>query len=250
MAPVRILLSADTVGGVFTYACDLVRGLRERDVEVVVATFGDALSPAQRTALAGAGPAAVHESTLRLEWMEQPWGDVAAARAWLLELAARERVDLVHLNGYAHAAADWPVPVLVGAHSCVLSWWRGVHDADAPAAWQRYKREVRAGLRRADAVVAPSVSMLADVDRFYGPLGAVMQVIPNGSSAPAAPAQTPKEPFVLGAGRLWDDAKNLGLLDRAAAALPFEVRVAGPLGDRTPRHARALGPLDAEALRA
>src|SRR5205085_5739506 len=55
----------------------------------------------------------------------------------------------------------------------------------------------------------------------------------------------PKEPFVLAAGRVWDEAKNLLCLDRVAARLRWPVRLAGaadhPHGGRVElAHAEAL----------
>jgi glycogen(starch) synthase len=253
----KVLLSADSVGGVFTYAVDLVAGLRAHDVEVTVATGGAPLTAEQRAALSRAGAAGVHASALRLEWMRDPWDDVAAARDWLLELADRERPDVVHLNAYAHAAADWPVPVVVGGHSCVLSWWRAVHGADAPARWDRYRAAAGAGLRRADAVVAPTTAMLAQLQRLYGPLPGLALVVPNGSSAPQAPVASlaAKEAFVLAAGRLWDPAKNLAALDAAARGLGHDVLVAGALVDEggavaTASAVHVLGHLPAHELAA
>jgi hypothetical protein len=92
--------------------------------------------------------------------MDEPWEDVAAAGRWLLGLEARFRPDIVHLNGYAHAALPFEAPVLVVGHSCVLSWWRAVKGVDAPPDWDRYRREVRAGLHAAGLVLAPTRAML------------------------------------------------------------------------------------------
>ena len=238
----KVLMTADTVGGVFTYAADLARGLRDEDVEVVVATMGDPLRDDQRAAL----PADVHESTFRLEWMDEPWDDVAAAGEWLRGLCEQERPDVVHLNGYAHGALEWPVPSVVVGHSCVASWWRAVHGEEAPAGWDRYRCEVAAGLHGADAVVAVTAALARELDAIYGAVDAT--VVHNGSAAPSrAPA---KRPFVLGAGRLWDPAKNLLALDRAAGGLRHPVVVAGELGGEEPRHARATGHLPAAELAA
>ena len=56
------------------------------------------------------------------------------------------------------------------------------------------------------------------------------------------------------AGRLWDEGKNLAVLDRAAARLPVPVEAAGPLqgpnGARIALHHTVTpGPLDAPVLR-
>jgi len=239
---VKVLMTADTAGGVFTYAAELSRALRREGVDVVLATMGGPLRADQRAALDGV----VHESGLRLEWMEDPWDDVAAAGTWLLELCERERPDVVHLNGFAHGALAWPVPAAVVAHSDVVSWWRAVHGADPPAAWDRYRAAVGAGLRGADALVAITAAVARDLHAAYGV--PVPPVVSNGSRAPARSAA--KAPFVLGAGRLWDRAKNLAALDAAAAGLAWPVVVAGALGDARPRHARAVGHRSARELSA
>src|SRR5690349_8796071 len=102
----RVLLTSDAVGGVLTYATELARGLAARGVEVTLAVTGRALAPDQRAELAVPG-VEVHERPGRLEWMEDPWDDVARTGEWLLGLAARAPPDLVHLNEYAHAALPW-----------------------------------------------------------------------------------------------------------------------------------------------
>src|SRR5215207_1647778 len=96
----KILISTDTVGGVLTYTAELAAALEAAGDEVVVATMGPPLRPAQREAL----PSRVHESDFRLEWMEDAWDQVEAAAGWLLALEGEERPDIVHLCSYAHGA--------------------------------------------------------------------------------------------------------------------------------------------------
>jgi glycogen synthase len=244
VAAMKVLMTADTVGGVFTYAADLAAALRARGTEVVLATFGAPPSDDQCRML---GDTRVHPSSLALEWMPDPWRDLAEAEAWLLQVEADERPDVVHLNAYAHGAAPFRAPKLVVGHSCVLSWWRAVQGAEAPDDWRRYRDVVTAGLHGADAVVAPTCWMLDELERLYGPLPARRAVIHNGSSA--SPAGGPKEPFVLAAGRFWDRAKNLAVLDAAAVGLGHPVLVAGETPDGFRSTAvRPLGRLDREQL--
>jgi glycosyltransferase involved in cell wall biosynthesis len=246
----KILISTDTVGGVLTYTAELAAALEAAGDEVVVATMGPRLRQPQREAL----PSRIHESNFRLEWMEDPWDDVAAAGEWLLRLEAEERPDVVHLCSYAHAALPFRAPKVLVAHSDVLSWWRAVHNTEAPASWNRYREETSAGLAGADAIVAPTAAMLGDLERDHLLNPERPQVIPNGSPTPQEPPATSREPFVLGSGRFWDAAKNLAALDAAAKGLSWPVVVAGDLGgsdhgDRAaPRHARATGVLDRPAL--
>lgn len=221
-------MTADTVGGVFTYARDLARA---SGAEVVLATMGGPLPEP----LDGVD---VRASDFRLEWMDEPWADVAAAGDWLRELEAEVRPDVVHLNHYAHAC-QFEAPTLVVGHSCVLSWWQAVHGCQAPPEWDRYREVVREGVAAADAVVAPTAWMLAELDRWYGPLPDERRVIPNGGRGSGRSRR--KEPFVLGAGRLWDPAKGLDRLAAAAAELPWPVRVAGRLDGEAPAGVEHLG---------
>jgi glycogen synthase len=114
--------------------------------------------------------------------------------------------------------------VLVG-HSCVLSWWRAVHGAPAPAAWNRYKLEVECALRSVDLVIAPSRAMLQSLEANYGALPRV-RVIQNARGASRF-RPGPKWDIVLSAGRLWDEAKNVASLAQIAGRLSWPVYVAG-----------------------
>ena len=249
----RVMMTIDAVGGVFTHAVDLIAALGAEDVAVSVVVFGPRLSVDQRRRLERAAPVAIHDSGLALEWMEDPWGDLERAAELLAELERVERPDVVHANAFFCGTLDWRAPLLIGAHSCVRSWWRAVHGIHPPASWNRYSELVRAGLMGADAVVAPSAAMAAALEREYGIGGA--RVIHNGSAAALAPADTPKEACVLAAGRVWDPAKNLATLAAAAGQLRQPVYVAGgDAGDdlEAPGASaiRPLGQLSPEALAA
>ncbi len=221
----RILMTTDTVGGVWTYALELAAGLAGQGVEVDLATMGPAPSEAQRVAAGKLSNLRLHVSTFALEWMENPWGDVDRAGEWLLALEASTRPDVVHLNGYAHGDLPFAAPRIVVGHSCVLSWWRAVRGEEAPASWNVYRRRIGAGLRAAELVVAPSFAMLEALQHHYGPLDAA-EVIYNGRRAERFQPTT-KLPLIFSAGRLWDEAKNLATLDQAARHLPWPVYVAG-----------------------
>ena len=235
-------MTTDAVGGVWTYALELARALAERDVQVTLAVLGPAPSDAQRSAWPD-----LREIPGRLEWEEDPWDDVERAGHALLELEAELRPDVIHSNGYAHGALPWRAPVLVAGHSCVLSWWEAVRGGPAPGAWGRYRDEVRAGLDAAGAVVAPTHAMLDALRRHYGLAADRGRAIANGvrDRRPGVPE---KSPFVLGAGRLWDEAKGLATLDAAAAGLSWPVKVAGAGGGRGAAAAERLGQLDPEAM--
>jgi len=242
----RLLMTADAVGGVWTYALDLARALAPHGVSVSLATMGRLPSASQEAEAARVPGLTLHPSSFALEWMDDPWADVARAGDWLLSLEAALRPDVVHLNGYAHGTLPWRAPVLVAGHSCVLSWWRAVKGEDAPPAWDRYAREVRAGLGAAALAAAPTGAMLNALATHYGPLPP-SRVIPNGRAMGPLTSDK-KEPIVLSAGRVWDEAKNMSALAEAARGLPWPVAVAGdarhPDGREEPLpHVQSLGRL-------
>ncbi|XYH97847.1 glycosyltransferase family 4 protein [Sorangium sp. So ce1128] len=225
--PGRVLMTADAHGGVWTSALELAAALARAGVATVLATLGGPLSPAAREAAAAIPGLELAESDYRLEWMDDPWDDVAAAGDWLLALEARTQPDLIHLNGYCHAALPFRAPRVVVAHSCVLSWWRAVYRRPAPLRYARYRARVAEGLGAAAAVVAPSAAMLRSLAGDYGALGVGRgHVIPHARDrrrfVPAA-----KEAFVFAAGRLWDEGKNLAALEKVAPRLAWPVLVAG-----------------------
>ncbi|HTL55684.1 MAG TPA: glycosyltransferase family 4 protein [Candidatus Limnocylindrales bacterium] len=223
----RVLMTADTLGGVWTYSLELARALQPYGVEIALATMGRRLSRAQRQEAAATRNLTIYESTYKLEWMNEPWEDVERAGEWLLDLQRKVRPSVVHLNGYVHGVLPWEAPKIVVGHSCVLSWWRAVHGTKAPPEWDTYRRAVSAGLKAADAVVTPSRAMLESLRYHYGPLN-LIAVIPNGRSCPPLRPR-PKERLVLTAGRLWDAGKNVQALAQIALELPWPVFCAGQL---------------------
>ena len=242
-----ILMTTDTVGGVWTYAVELSRALARRGVAVTLAALGRT-SEAQRRSARGLD---LFERDFKLEWMDDPWEDVRASGEWLVDLCALVQPDVVHLNGYAHAALPWPAPVLVVGHSSVPGWCDAVRREAPPPRFDRYRDAAVRGASAAAVVVAPTHAMLRELDRFFGPLRAA-RVIPNARD-PRPFATTRKEPLVLAAGRLWDEAKNLHALDEAAAGCPWPVYVAGDPrhpdgGEAGASNARLLGPLEPEEL--
>jgi glycosyltransferase involved in cell wall biosynthesis len=241
----KVLIATDTVGDVFAYTAELSAALEAAGVEVVVATMGPRLRREQRDLL----PARVHESGYRLEWMEDSWVDVAAAGRWLRILEEEERPDVVHLCSYAHGALPLAAPKVVVAHSSVLSWWRAVHGSDAPPECGHYREQMAAGLNGADAVVAPTMAMLEELERDHFLRPGTAHVIHHGSTAPAVASDVGKSALVLGAERVWDAAKNLATLDAAAARLAWPVTVAGDLGSMARlRFAESTGSLGPSAL--
>jgi glycosyltransferase involved in cell wall biosynthesis len=212
----RVLMSVDAVGGVWTYALELRAALAELGVEVTLAAIGPD-APTE--------PGVPYRRCL-LEWQPEPWDDVRRSSEWLARLAREVEAEVVHLNGYSYAAAtEWPAPTVVVGHSCVLSWHEAVRGMPAGAEWDRYRSEVAAGLRAAAAVAAPTRWMLARLRELYGLAGG--SAILNGLAPPRAGAAAAKDSVILAAGRWWDPAKGHDLLACVAPELEWPVEIAG-----------------------
>lgn len=217
-------------------------------VRFLLANMGPKLSLDQRSEVAELANVEMKEATFKLEWMENPWHDLEQAGKWLLALEKEFHPNLIHLNGYIHGNLPWVAPVMVAAHSCVVSWWRAVKGESPPSAWARYADEVGRGLRSCQMVIAPSDAMaeaLVDCYQIEIP-----RVIFNGRTREAAPCLTAKAPIILSAGRLWDEAKNIGCLVTATSGLPWPLALAGDAGeDEIPlANVRLLGKCDRKAM--
>jgi glycosyltransferase involved in cell wall biosynthesis len=221
----RILMTADTVGGVWTYATGLASALAARGADMYLVSMGPRPRADQREMLSKS--VTLIESDLALEWQDPEGADLERAREFLGTVERQVEPALVHLNGYREAIFEWDAPVVVVAHSCVKSWAVACQDTTflAEQRWQHYTRLVASGLDRADAWVSPTYAFGDVVRDLYQPRPP-QTVIWNG----IAPARSPlgnETPLILAAGRMWDAAKNLSLLAEAARDLDWPVFVAG-----------------------
>ena len=242
----RVLMTADAVGGVWTYTLTLIRSLAPFGVQVTLAVLGPPPSGDQLRDLLTLSNVDWCHHPGPLEWMPGGADASASTTAWLVSLAERTAPSIVHLNGYGHAVADFGCPVLVVAHSCVCSWWRAVKREAPPERLDGYRDLVRRGLQAADVVVAPTHAMLAAVTAEYG-LQSAARVIPNGSAL-RVPATWAKEALVFSAARFYDEAKNLALLEHASSSLTWPVVVAGHGPARQACNMTCLGRIDHAAI--
>ncbi len=250
--PRRVLMTLDAVGGVWRYAVDLASGLDRAGIGCVLAGVGP---PPGAAATGGLPDTELVWTGETLDWMAEDEAILDSLPDALVSLARAHRCDLLHLNLPSQAAGlpnrlPGGLPVLVASHSCVPTWWDAVRATPLPQHWAWQRRRNRRGLDRADHVLAPSASHAAALARSYGPVER-LSVVRNATDGPCDVGD--KEPFVLAAGRWWDEAKNAATLDRAARASPWPVRLAGSLcgpdGQRVPvLHAEALGALPPAAM--
>ena len=154
--PGCVLLTADTLGGVWSHSMELARVLSERDVRIVLAAMGRLPSAAQRAEATAIRGLTLHAGPYRLPWMPDPWDDLGRAGEWLIGLAERCKCDLIHLSEPVFAAHPWTAPVVAVAHSCVLSWHVAVRGVDAPDAWERYREAMAVGLPHDNPMLALS----------------------------------------------------------------------------------------------
>src|SRR5436305_760021 len=216
----HILMTTDAVGGVWTYSTTLAHRLVATGCRVTLVTLGPKPSRSRLEQLAGVVPGVdVITTDAALEWMDPEGTDAARAGELLLRIADQLRPDVIHLNSFREACLPWPARVVVVAHSCVLSWWEACRGGlPGDARWLRYGAAVAAGLRAADAWVAPTEAFRRTICRLYQP-ATDGHVINNGIDAVAS--GTPdKRDTVLASGRLWDEAKNIDAVVAVAARLP------------------------------
>lgn len=229
MTSPRVLMTADAVGGVWTYALDLAAGLAERGVHVVLAVLGPAPTAVQAAAAQQVG-VDVLATELSLDWAAGvSCAEMKAAAAAVALLAGETRAHLIHLNSPMLAAAGgYRAPVLGACHSCLSTWWKAVKDGPAPESLRWRAQLLRQGMLACDALVAPSAAFAratAEAHETPPPF-----VVHNGRRRPPPDAfEPPRETAVFTSGRLWDEGKNVRVLDAAAAMTALPIRAAGPL---------------------
>ncbi|GHA45483.1 glycosyl transferase [Salinimicrobium marinum] len=221
----KILMTTDTVGGVWVYSLELCKALQEYDVEVHLAAMGAWPSEAQKQQVETIKNVTLYKSDFKLEWMEDPWEDVEKSNKWINSIYHTIYPDVVHMNNYAHIGEDWTCPTLTVFHSCVQTWWQAVKGTSAPTNWDRYTQVVKESLEASDIVVSPTQSILGKAKNTHD-FSSPAKVIYNGRAMDAS-EEKEKEPFILCIGRIWDEAKNLKLLSHIAKNLPWPVYIAG-----------------------
>ena len=249
--PRKIMMSADAVGGVWSYALELARGLGEKGIALHLVLLGPEPTPSQRAEARAIPSLDMTVTCLPLEWTADRECDLDRVAGHLQDLAGATGADLVHLNAPAHAGTrPWEKPLVITAHSCLGTWWRAVRGGSMPDDMIWRVRRTAQGLARADAVMAPSRSFGEELASTYG-AALPLRIVLNGRK-PASRHCLAKR-HVLTAGRLWDAGKNIRLLDEAAALTRYPVlaagSVAGPNGERQMfRHLHLLGSLPAWKL--
>ena len=225
----RLLLTTDTVGGVWTFTRELTIGLLQRGHSVALVSLGRQPSNAQRSWSAQVNqsyPAKFRFETsdAPLEWMKGNAFAYSLAEALLLRIIREFRVNVVHSNQLCFGALPVDIPKIVTAHSDVLTWAHVCKSEPlAHSDWLRdYCALVSRGLAGADAVVAPTWWMRDALVSRYSTATAV-RVILNGRTLEPLTADGPRLLQAVTVGRLWDEAKGLAVLNEVSASMPVLV---------------------------
>ena len=221
----KILMTTDTVGGVWVYSLELCKALQKYGVQVHLVAMGHWPSEEQEKEAAKLSNVLLYKSDYKLEWMQDPWDDVEKARKWINCIYHTIMPDLVHLNNYAQICGDWECPTISVFHSCVSTWWQAVKGTAVPAHWQQYVETVKNSLQCSDLVVSPSKAILEKAKATHG-FTTESKVIYNGRDL-NFPEKQEKKNIIFCIGRIWDEGKNLMLLSRVAKELPWPVYIAG-----------------------
>lgn len=249
--PRHVFMTADAVGGVWTYVADLAAGLAQAGVRTTLAVIGPAPSDDQLALCSGVPGLSLLETGLTLDWMENDPAAIAAGGRRLSELARASGADLVHLNSPAFAASGgFSAPVVGACHSCLASWWAAVKGGAMPDDFRWRTLALAEGYRACDRLIAPSAAFAEVTSALYG---VAVEAVRNGRSYGGRGPAGDKQAHVLTSGRLWDEGKNLAALDAAAGYMRGRVDAAGPLAGPggavvEPQSVAALGQLDAGTM--
>jgi glycogen(starch) synthase len=225
--PRRVLMTADAVGGVWTYALDLAAGLAGRGVETTLAVLGPLPSDRQSREAEAIDGLVLVGTGLALDWMAATPGEIHTAAEAVRRLAKEARADLAHLNAPALAVGGaYGMPVVGVCHSCLATWWGAVKDDPMPADFRWRAKVLAQGMVGCDMLLAPSHSFAEMVGRTYDIRAP--RVVHNGR-ARLDRRLGGRRPIVFTSGRLWDEGKNVAVLDAAAGISAAPVFAAGPL---------------------
>lgn len=217
----HVLLTSDTVNGIWTYTRELVSGLIARGCRVTLVSFGEIPMPEQTAWMERLAGLHYLPTAFRLDWMQEGEQHFEEASDYLCALATELKPDLMHLNHLCYGALPVRVPRIVVAHGDLITWWKAVHGREPKeSAWLRwYRNTISQGLADADAVVAASEWMLCALKSSYS-AGGHGSVIHHGRNPILFNPYVKKEDSVLAIGRLVDPAKQVALLTQQRQPVP------------------------------
>jgi glycogen(starch) synthase len=217
----HVLITTDTMNGIWTYTRELACGLIARGYRVTLVSFGEIPMPEQTAWMDRLPDLHYVPTAFRLDWMEEGQQHFEEASEYLSGLVKEIKPDLLHLNHLCYGALPVRVPRVVVAHGDLVTWWKAVHGREPKeSTWLRwYRRTISQGVAEADAVVGPSEWMLCALRASYGG-GTREAVIHHGRNPVLFNPYVKKEESVLAIGRLVDPAKQVSLLTLQKQMVP------------------------------
>ncbi len=225
----HVLVTTDTLSGVWTYTRELVAGLVGRDIQVTLVSFGEIPVPDQTAWMDNLDGLEYHPTAFRLDWMQDGERDFKDSSAYLVALIKERKPDLLHFNHPCYGSLAVRTPRIVVAHGDFINWWKAVHGHEPKATqWlRRYRERLQEGLRAADVVVAPTVWMLDSIRSCYMSSWDLSPtrnaIVYHGRNPVSFNSYGKKDDSVLAVGRMLDPGKQIGLLTQHNHRLPISI---------------------------
>ena len=223
----RVLMTTDTIGGVWTFTKELSRELLARGCSVALVSIGPPPSAAQRLSVEDQAALSgrhfrYHHLNAPLEWMNGNEHALGVPAPQLLRIGLEFSADLLLSSQFCFGSLNLDVPRIIVAHSDVLSWAQACRPNGLEhSQWlTNYRSLVANGLRCASAVVAPTRWMLQALAQNWS-LPPESHVIPNGRSVDPLDTGRNRRMQAVTAGRLWDEAKNIRILENLSSPIPL-----------------------------
>lgn len=217
----HVLVTTDTLSGIWTYTQELVTGLVNRGVRVTLVSFGDIPLSQQTSWMENLRGLDYRPTAFRLDWMEEGQQDFEESSRYLTTLVQEVQPDLLHLNQLCHGALPVETPRIAAAHGDLITWSLAVRGCEPkPSRWLHWYREVLArGIAEANMVVASSAWMVAAIEACYG-TPRCTAVLHHGRNPILFNPYVSKNDSVLAIGRLLDPARQVSLLTQHSHPLP------------------------------
>lgn len=219
----HVLVTSDTVSGVWDYTRELVSGMAHAGVRVTLISMGEIPTAEQTQWMEGLAGVDYRPTAFRVEWMRDCEGDLEDAREVLESTIAETEPDLLHFNQFYFGGLRTALPKVVAAHGDVLTWWQSVHHSvpRKDNEWTGWYREmVSRGLEGATSVIAPSQWMLSALKTLYSAPRFSSVIYPGRTPSHFNPHMS-KERTAISCGRIWDFGKNSALLAQFESPMPL-----------------------------
>ncbi|HTV08325.1 MAG TPA: glycosyltransferase family 4 protein [Candidatus Aquilonibacter sp.] len=225
----RILLTTETFESGWAFARGLCDQLLQRGHELALVGFGRRLSHEQQAWVAERSSTYRRSfqfvaSNAPLEWMQDNEFVLTQGAGVLHHVARNFQPDLLHSSQFCFGALGLEIPKLITAHHDAFSWIQACRGGKPEhTRWMRqYRTLVTDGLNGADAVVSPTRWMALSLKQQFATLPA-SYVIHDGRAITAAPPSHLRILQAITTGRLWDETKNIRMLESVLSPVPIYV---------------------------